>query len=151
MSALSDDVRQATAALNESVTRSFPNSRKTYVEGSRPDIRVPMREINQAETPLMFGAEKNPPLYVYDTSGPYTDPAVAIDLRKGLPALRQQWILERGDTEQLAGPSSAYGRARQEDASLGALRFEHIRAPRRTRSGGGATPGRSRTSTCSFR
>ncbi|HEX5515694.1 MAG TPA: phosphomethylpyrimidine synthase ThiC [Gammaproteobacteria bacterium] len=139
MSARSDDVRQATAALNESVTRSFPNSRKTYVEGSRPDIRVPMREITQAETPLMFGAEKNPPLYVYDTSGPYTDPAATIDLRKGLPPLRQQWILERGDTEQLAGPSSAYGRARQEDPSLAPLRFEHIHAPRRAKPGANVT------------
>src|SRR5690606_30187892 len=103
------------------------------------DIRVPMREISQAETPLMFGAEQNPPLYVYDTSGPYTDPAAAIDLRKGLPALRQQWILERDDTEQLAGPSSAYGRARQEDAGLAPLRFEHIRAPRRAKSGANVT------------
>lgn len=139
MGTRTEDVRQATAALNDSVTRAFPNSRKIYVQGSRPDIRVPMREITQADTPLSIGRERNPPLYVYDTSGPYTDPDVAIDLRKGLPPLRQQWILERGDTEQLSGPSSAFGRARQADPSLAHLRFEHIRPPRRARPGANVT------------
>src|SRR5690625_4881586 len=139
MSALSDDVRQATAALNESSTRQFPNSEKVYVEGSRSDLRVPMRKISQSSTPSMFGVEENPPIYVYDTSGPYTDPEVRVDLRQGLPALREQWILERDDTEQLSGPTSRFGQERMEDPELAHLRFEHIRAPRRARSGANVT------------
>jgi len=139
MSMLQDDVQQATAELNETVIRAFPNSRKVYVSGSRPDLRVPMREITQTDTPLNFGVEKNPPILVYDTSGPYTDPEVNIDLRKGLSALRQAWILERGDTEQLAEPSSAFGRERQNDAALESLRFEHVRAPRRAKAGANVT------------
>jgi phosphomethylpyrimidine synthase len=139
MSATPDALRQKTGTLDESVLRPFPNSRKVYVPGSRADLKVPMREIGQADTPLAFGAEKNPPIYVYDTSGPYTDPGAEIDLRKGLPALREQWILERGDTEQLSGPSSAYGQARQADPKLGHLRFEHIRLPRRAKPGANVT------------
>src|ERR1700750_1183026 len=81
----------------------LPASRRIYVEGSRPDIRVPMREIAQSDTPVSFGAEKNPPLTVYDTSGPYTDPAASIDVRRGLPALRARWIAERDDTVELTG------------------------------------------------
>ena len=85
----------ATAHVDEAAVKSLPNSRKVYVEGSRPDIRVPMREISQSDTPAGMGAEKNPPIYVYDTSGPYTDPAVKIDIRSGLNPLRQKWIEER--------------------------------------------------------
>src|SRR5947207_4256089 len=100
------------AHVDDAAVQPLPNSRKIYVEGSRPDLRVPMREIAQSDTPASFGAEKNPPLVVYDTSGPYTDPAATIDIRKGLPALRAPWIAERGDTVALDGPRSAYGRAR---------------------------------------
>ena len=82
----------ATAQVDEAAVKSLPNSRKVHVAGSRPDVRVPMREITQSDTPATFGAEKNPPLFVYDTSGPYTDPAVKIDIRSGLSALRQKWI-----------------------------------------------------------
>src|SRR3954447_18754507 len=96
----------ASAHVDEAAVQPLPRSRKVHVEGSRPDIRVPMREISQADTPALFGAEKNPPIYVYDTSGPYTDPTVQIDVRSGLPALRAGWIAERGDTEELPGPSS---------------------------------------------
>jgi len=78
----------ATAHVDEAAVRSLPNSRKIYVQGSRPDIRVPMREISQADTAASFGAEKNPPVTVYDTSGPYTDPGASIDIRRGLPPLR---------------------------------------------------------------
>ena len=99
----------ATAKVDEAAIQALPNSRKIYVTGSRPDIRVPMREISQADTPAMFGAEKNPPIYVYDTSGPYTDPDVKIDIRSGLASVRGAWIAERNDTEELAGPSSKYG------------------------------------------
>ncbi|MDE3208912.1 MAG: phosphomethylpyrimidine synthase ThiC, partial [Pseudomonadota bacterium] len=73
------------AHVDEAAIKPLPNSRKVYIKGSRPDIRVPMREIEQYDTPAMFGMEKNPPIYVYDTSGPYTDPAVNIDVQSGLP------------------------------------------------------------------
>ncbi len=100
------------AHVDDAAVQPLPNSRKIYVEGSRPDLRVPMREIAQADTPASFGAEINPPLAVYDTSGPYTDPTAKIDIRSGLPPLRARWIEERGDTEELDGLTSAYGRAR---------------------------------------
>ena len=76
------------AHVDELAVQPLPNSRKIYVPGSQPDIRVPMREITQDDTPTSMGGEKNPPIFVYDCSGPYTDPAVKIDIRKGLPALR---------------------------------------------------------------
>ena len=126
---------EATAQVDEAAVKPLPNSRKVYAEGARPDIRVPMREITQADTPTMFGGEKNPPLFVYDCSGPYTDPAATIDIRKGLQALREQWILERKDSELLEGPSSAYGRERLADAKLAELRFDLHRKPRRARRG----------------
>jgi phosphomethylpyrimidine synthase len=125
----------ATATVDEAAIRPLPKSRKIYVEGSRPDIRVPMREISQADTEASFGGEKNPPIYVYDTSGPYTDPDVAIDIRSGLPCPRAPWIAERGDTEELAGPTSAYGIERLADPALAALRFNLHRKPRRAKAG----------------
>ncbi|MGQ5521652.1 phosphomethylpyrimidine synthase ThiC [Chitinimonas sp. PSY-7] len=124
-----------TALVDNASVQPFPASQKIYVEGSRPDIRVPMREISQTDTPTSFGGEKNPPIYVYDTSGPYTDPNVKIDIRKGLTPLRAQWIAERRDTEQLAGMSSDYGRAREADKSLDSLRFELTRKPLRAKAG----------------
>jgi phosphomethylpyrimidine synthase len=135
MSAIPKDFQQTTARLSEEATRPYPNSRKIYITGTRPDVRVGMREVLQTPTPLASGAEENPPIPAYDTSGPYTDPAVQIDLRKGLAAMRAAWILERNDTEELAGPSSDYGRARATDPQLASLRFEHIRTPRRAKSG----------------
>ncbi len=126
----------ATAHVDEAAIQPLPNSRKIYVEGSRPDIRVPMREISQADTPTQFGGEANPPIYVYDCSGPYTDPQARIDIRRGLPALRQRWIEERGDSEVLPGLSSEYGRARANIAELARLRFPGLsRRPRRARAG----------------
>ena len=135
----------ATAHVDEAAVQPLPNSRKVYVEGSRPDIRVPMREISQADTPLMFGgengaggahAEPNPPIFVYDCSGPYTDPAAQIDIRTGLPALRTKWIEARGDTEVLADLSSEYGRRQAANPALAALRFPGLaRTPRRARAG----------------
>ncbi|NLY63559.1 MAG: phosphomethylpyrimidine synthase ThiC [Alcaligenaceae bacterium] len=125
----------ATAQVDEAAIQSLPRSRKIYEQGSRPDIRVPFREIEQDDTPTMFGGEKNPPLTVYDTSGPYTDPSVRIDIRKGLPALRKAWIEERQDTEQLSGPSSEYGQQRLQDPQLAAMRFELQRPPRRAKAG----------------
>jgi len=115
---------------------SYPASEKIYVQGSRPDIQVPMRKITLSDTPVHFGAvEKNGPLYVYDTSGVYTDPNVEIDLKKGLNSIRSGWIEERNDTEELNGPSSDFGRQRLEDLATASLRFEHIRKPRRAKAG----------------
>ena len=125
----------ATAKVDEAAVQPFPNSRKIYVQGSRPDIRVPMREITLSDTPVMFGSEKNPPIYVYDTSGPYTDPDAKIDIRSGLSPIRTPWILERDDTEELDGPTSAYGRERLNDPSLDELRFNLTRKPRRAKKG----------------
>jgi len=129
----------ATATVDEAAIQPLPNSRKIYVSGSRPDIRVPMREISQSDTPASFGAEKNPPVYVYDTSGPYTDPTVTIDIRSGLSALRAAWIAERNDTEELPGPSSQYGTERLNDPKLAELRFNLHRKPRRAKAGKNVT------------
>lgn len=125
--------------LDRQSAQPFPNSRKVYLTGSRPDIRVPVREISLADTPTAFGGEKNAPVFVYDTSGPYTDPEVRIDLRKGLPDVRSRWIDERGDTEILPGLTSDFGQARLADASLDALRFAHVRTPRRAKAGKNVT------------
>lgn len=125
--------------LDRQSTQPFPNSKKVYLTGSRPDIRVPVREISLADTPTAFGGEKNAPVMVYDTSGPYTDPDVRIDLRKGLPDVRSAWIDERGDTEILPGLTSEFGQSRLADASLDALRFAHVRTPRRAKAGGNVT------------
>ncbi len=135
MSAIPDEFLATTAQLSADVTRPMAGSRKIYVSGSRPDIRVPMREVTQTDTAASFGAEVNPPITLYDTSGPYTDPAQKVDLVRGLAALREDWIVRRGDTEQLQGPSSEFGRRRQADPKLASLRFEHIRPPRRARPG----------------
>src|SRR6187431_1513782 len=125
----------ATAHVDEAAVKSLPNSRKVYVEGPRPDIKVPMREISQSDTPAEMGAEKNPPIYVYDTSGPYTDPAAHIDIRSGLTPVREKWITERNDTEWLPDLTSAYGRSRAADPKLAELRFNLKRHPRRAKAG----------------
>ena len=133
MSAVLKDVTETTGNVK---IDSYPASEKIYVQGSRPDIRVPMRKITLSDTPVHFGAvEKNGPLYVYDTSGVYTDPDVEVDLKKGLGAIRSAWIAERNDTEELTGPSSDFGRQRLEDPATASLRFEHIRKPRRAKAG----------------
>ena len=127
------------AVVDSAAVAPLPNSRKVYVQGSRPDIRVPMREISQSDTPANLGVEKNPPLYVYDTSGPYTDPSVHIDVRVGLPDVRSGWIDERGDTEWLAEPTSEFGRARLNDPDLAPLRFKLGRRARRAKAGANVT------------
>ncbi|SHH28052.1 phosphomethylpyrimidine synthase ThiC [Massilia sp. CF038] len=129
----------ATATVDQAAIAPFPNSRKIYVQGSRPDIRVPMRQVSQADTPASFGAEPNPPVYLYDTSGPYSDPVAAIDIRSGLAAPRMPWILERNDTVQLDGPSSVYGRERLDNPELAKLRFQLHRNPRRAKPGANVT------------
>ncbi|MBW3131216.1 phosphomethylpyrimidine synthase ThiC [Hymenobacter profundi] len=115
-------------------------SRKLYVPGQLyPHIRVAMREIMLSDTKRQFDfmnpTEQNPPVTVYDTSGPYTDPNVEIDLKKGLPRLREEWILGREDVETLPGTSSDYGQQRAADTTLDHLRFEHIRPPLRAKAG----------------
>jgi phosphomethylpyrimidine synthase len=135
MSAIPEEFVHRAARLSADITRPIAGSKKIYVRGSRADMRVPMREIKQSDTPASFGAEKNPTVTMYDTSGPYTDPEVKIDLLQGLPALRSYWIETRGDTVWLAGPSSEFGRARQSDPRLAHLRFGHIRNPRRAKAG----------------
>jgi len=135
MSAIPESFIQQTSQLSSEVTQPFSGSKKIYVQGSRPDIQVAMREISQDNTHTNDGIEKNPSIPVYDTSGIYTDPEVQIDLLKGLPGLRSNWIAERNDTELLSGPSSEYGLQRQNDPELAHLRFEHISAPRKAISG----------------
>lgn len=127
----------ATAAqVDSAAIAPLPNSRRVYIAGSRNDVRVPMREISQTDTAALFGAEANPPVFVYDTAGPYGDPAADIDIRAGLPALREPWISERGDTETRPEHGSDYGRERAHDASLDALRFPALkREIRRARAG----------------
>ncbi len=139
MSAIPEDFISKTARLSEEVTRPFSNSCKIYVQGSRDDIRVGMREIQQDDTPDNMGFEVNPPIPVYDTSGPFSDPDVDIDLMRGLPDVRSNWIVERNDTEELAGPSSVFGLQRQQDSELAKLRFEHIRNPRKALAGKNVT------------
>jgi phosphomethylpyrimidine synthase len=135
----------------------FPASRKVYVPGARPDVRVPMREIELSPTVVhggpggnggphagapagaAAGTIPNQPLLVYDTSGPYTDPAAAIDVRRGLAPLRRPWILERGDVVELPTVSSDYGRRRAADPRLDGLRFANPRRPLRARPGANVT------------
>ena len=124
-----------TAEVDPATTQPFAKSRKVYVQGSRPDIQVPFREISLSDTPSAFGADKNPPVMVYDTSGPYTDPTAKIDIRSGLPALRATWIEERNDTEQLDGPTSTFGQQRKVDPELAEMRFNLTRLPRRAKAG----------------
>ena len=131
MNAVPSSLLQQTEQLSESVTRPIPGSRKIHVEGSRPDLRVPMREIAQSQTPTLFGGEDNPPITVYDTSGPYTDPDARIDLSTGLAPLRARWIEERGDTELLPQLSSEFGRGRDGNAKLDAVRFPQPHAAAR--------------------
>lgn len=139
MNAVPASLIQQTDQLSDAVTRPIPGSRKIFVEGSRADVRVPMREIVLARTPTLFGGEENPPVTVYDTSGPYTDPDARIDLSAGLPAVRARWIEARGDTERLDGLSSAFGRSREHDARLDAVRFPQRALPRRARAGANVT------------
>ena len=128
------------AQVDSGSVQPFTRSRKIYVQGSRPDIRVPMREISLDVTPMGFSGvgssgEINAPVCVYDTSGPYTDPNVIIDVRKGLGDVRSSWIESRADTERLPGLTSNFGQERLADAELTKLRFAHVRNPRRAKAG----------------
>ena len=117
----------------------YPNSERVYLQGSRDDIRVPLREIRQDDTYTAQGTEANPPIPVYDTSGVYGDPAAHIDLKQGLPHVRTAWLDERGDTEILPKLSSEYGIERAHDPQTAHLRFNQITRPRRAKSGSNVT------------
>ncbi len=139
MNANPDHFLNKMTQLDAKTRKQFANSRKVYVQGSRTDLLVPMREITLTDTLTEQGKEENPALRVYDTSGAYSDPNSNIDLRTGLPALREAWIGERNDTELLGSVSSTFGKSRQLDASTTHLRFEQLRKPRRARSGANVT------------
>ncbi|MFQ2164937.1 phosphomethylpyrimidine synthase ThiC [Aeromonas hydrophila] len=119
---------------------AHPNSRRIFIEGSRADIRVPLREIQLADT-FVGGTKEDPrfepnePVPVYDTSGRYGEEGVAIDVRRGLPRLRENWVLERDDTDALPGLSSTFTQERLADEGLDHLRFEHLPKPRRAKPG----------------
>ena len=115
--------------------KPFPGSDKIYVKGELHDITVAMREIKLSPTKFNGKEIENPSVTVYDTSGPFTDPNIDIDVKKGLPKIREKWILDRGDVEQLDGMSSAYGNERLKDKELDALRFVKIEKPLRAKKG----------------
>lgn len=138
-------MKKETLPTQETITRTpFPASKKIYVPGQIHDIRVAMREIELTDSKAVFSEgnflkEKNPAVTVYDTSGPYTDPNIDIDLKKGLPRLREEWIVKRGDVEQLDSISSSYGQERLNDEKLDELRFEHLSKPYRAKAGQNVT------------
>jgi len=132
------------ASINNSIgdidpITPFPNSTKVYVVGSRPDLRVPMREIKLSNTLSPEGKEANSAVTVYDPSGAYTDPMVKIDIQQGLPSIRSVWIEERQDTEILPAITSSYGQKRAHDPTLEQLRFPTLRQPRRAKTGHNVT------------
>src|SRR5690606_2853901 len=126
-------MKEEQSSRKQTISRTpFPNSDKIYVNGSiHPEIKVPMRRIHLSDTTDSFNGkvEKNEPILVYDTSGAYTDPSVAIDVKNGLEPIRKSWIMDRNDVEQLEGLSSAYGRERESNEKLDELRFKRNRKP----------------------
>ncbi len=118
---------------------SYPGSEKIYIPGKLHNIRVGMRKVNLTDTVKIINGERvvrhNDPVYVYDTSGAYTDPEIKIDLEKGLPRLRESWITERNDVERLSDITSQYGRSRMADRSLDSIRFKNVQLPYRAKKG----------------
>ncbi len=135
MSANPESFLSKKAEVDKQAIEPFPNSKKIYIQGSRDDVHVPMREISQSYTLVGEIKEENPCIYVYDTSGPYTDPDIDIDIRKGLHHLRSSWIDERGDTETLEKFSSEYGRKRMQSPEIKQIRYEHTPLPKRAKFG----------------
>jgi len=131
-------MKKDNAPKEEVISRApFPCSKKVFVSGELHDVKVAMREVSLEDTNDSFNNKKttNAPVTIYDTSGPYTDPNIEIDIKKGLPLVRDEWIRNRGDVEELDGQTSEYGRERFSDTSLDHLRFEHIRKPLRAKKG----------------
>jgi phosphomethylpyrimidine synthase len=120
-------------------TTPFPASRKIYVKGQLHDIEVAMREVSLTDTNINGKSFTNPSVVIYDTSGPFTDPSVEINVKKGLKPLREKWIKERGDVEQLSKISSEYGQERLKNKTLDNLRFEYIKKPLRAEPGKNVT------------
>ncbi|MDA9800905.1 phosphomethylpyrimidine synthase ThiC [Candidatus Pseudothioglobus singularis] len=134
----SSETLTSLSSVNKAFIEPFPNSKKVYTKGSRDDINVPMRQIKLTDT-IGDLAEKNDPIHVYDTSGPYTDPTKSISYRDGIDSVRSNWIEERGDTEVLDGVSSNFSNERLNNKELDELRFEHLRAPRKAKKGNNVT------------
>ncbi|MDC0492300.1 phosphomethylpyrimidine synthase ThiC [Candidatus Pseudothioglobus singularis] len=134
----SSETLTSLSSVNKAFIEPFPNSKKVYAKGSRDDINVPMRQIKLTDT-IGDLAEKNDPIHVYDTSGPYTDPTKTISYRDGIESVRSNWIEERGDTEVLDGVSSNFSNERLNNKELDELRFEHLRAPRKAKKGKNVT------------
>jgi phosphomethylpyrimidine synthase len=134
----SSETLTSLSSVNKAFIEPFPNSKKVYAKGSRDDIRVPMRQIKLTDT-IGDLAEKNDPVHVYDTSGPYTDPSKTISYRKGVDPIRSNWIEERADTEVLDGVSSKFSNERLDNKELDELRFEHLKAPRKAKKGKNVT------------
>ena len=139
MSQPAEDLRDQTSRLSEDVTGPLLGSRKIYHPGSRPDLRVGMREVEQTASSTSFGSGLNPAIPLYDTSGPYTDPDAMIDIQAGLPPMREAWIQERADSDVLDTPTSEYGRERLSDPQLQEIRMTAARPVRRARDGGAVT------------
>lgn len=139
MSAIPEKVLSHTAKVDPSIIAPFPKAEKIYLTGSRSDIRVPMRRIELTDTRARRGLEGNLPVYLYDTSGPYTDPKAQVDIRQGLPRIRDPWIDDRGDSYPTGGASSEYSRRRAQDARLAPLRFTLASKPRRAKPGKNVT------------
>ncbi len=135
MNAVPERVSDDIGGLDAEALKPFPNSRKSYAVGRAADIKVPMRQVTQSPAVTSSGMEPNPSVSLYDTSGPYSDPNITIDIRRGLPALRREWILERNDTDALPAPSSADGR--RFDAANGG--FAPRRLPRCAKPGAAVT------------
>lgn len=133
------DLISETKRLSEEVTRPFPRSNKIFVEGSDRSIRVGMREVECDDTGTSFGAEENPSIPVYDTSGPLTDPNANIDLSVGIPRIRAEWIEKRNDTSELSELSSEFGRQRANDSATDHLRFQVKHSPRKALAGKNVT------------
>ena len=134
----SSETLTSLSSVNKAFIEPFPNSKKVYAKGSRDDINVPMRQIKLTDT-IGDLAEKNDPIHVYDTSGPYTDPTKTISYRDGIESVRSNWIEEREDTEVLDGVSSNFSNERLNNKELDELRFEHLRAPRKAKKGNNVT------------
>lgn len=128
-------IKELEQQLSQSVLTALPGSKKIYVTGSKPSIRVPMREIKVSPTQTLGGYEINSAVTVYDTSGPFTDPDYTVDIKSGLKPVRQDWVLERGDTDELPNKSSYYANQRAADSNLNSLRFKHLHKPRRSKAG----------------
>ena len=139
MSAIPTELTARIERLSDALTQPHPGSRKIHVAGSRPDLRVAMREVVQSPTRSDQGMEDNPPITLYDPSGPYTDAQAVIDLSAGLAPLRRDWIVEREDTEPLAGPTSTYGQDRLQAPELTDVRFARVQPPRRAKAGANVT------------